>query len=457
MTFIGGLIAVQTLALTIFLLYKKYTASLTLFSMGVFMLLVSHFLGINPSQENQQELIILNIFSKIVNTFSSRTGGTGLLIMLIGGYVEYMRRIKASDVFVYISMQPLSVLKKYPYLAAIIVIPIGQFLFLAIPSAVGLGLLLITSVYPILLGLGVSKLTALSVISACTVFDLGITSSNTLVAAGILNIDIMVYFAYQLKITLPLIFLMLLLYYIVNKKFDESYTPENKKHPQSVDITKWDKKVPLYYGLLPLLPLLFTILFSKYTLFTATNTYLNASTAIIVSLSIAGFCELFRRKNLKDVFTTMNTFWHGMSRTFVMVVVLLVAADIFSQGLVQIGFVDAMLRTSQLFGFGEKSIVFLLSLTSFFSALITGSGVASFTTIGQLIPDIALKMNVQPLSLMLPVQLVTGLGRSASPIAIVIIAISEIAGVSPIELAKRNIIPIIILAILLTLLTMITT
>lgn len=153
----------------------------------------------------------------------------------------------------------------------------------------------------------------------------------------------------------------------------------------------------------------------------------------------------------------MNTFWHGMSRTFVMVVVLLVAADIFSQGLVQIGFVDAMLRTSQLFGFGEKSIVFLLSLTSFFSALITGSGVASFTTIGQLIPDIALKMNVQPLSLMLPVQLVTGLGRSASPIAIVIIAISEIAGVSPIELAKRNIIPIIILAILLTLLTMITT
>lgn len=457
MIFIGGLIAIQVLALTIFLLYKKYTASLTLFSMGVLMLLLSFLLGLNNPESNIKDgSVILNLFSKIVNTFSYRIGGTGLLIMLIGGYVEYMRRIKASDVFVYIAMQPLSILKKYPYLAAVMVIPIGQFLFLAIPSAVGLGLLLITSIYPILLGLGISKLTALSVISACTVFDLGITSSNSLVAAEILNIDIMTYFSYQLKIILPLILLMLLLYYIVNKKFDELSKEENKKHPQSVDITKWDKKVPFYYGLLPLLPLILTVLFSKYTLFPATNTYLNTATAIIVSLTVAGISELLRRKNLKDVFNYMNTFWYGMSRTFVLVVVLLVAADIFSQGLVQIGFVDAMLKASQALGFGEKSIVFLVSLTSFFSALITGSGVASFTTIGYLIPDIALKMDVHPLSLMLPVQLVTGLGRAASPIAIIIIAISEIAGVSPIELAKRNIIPITILAIVLTILTFIT-
>lgn len=46
--------------------------------------------------------------------------------------------------------------------------------------------------------------------------------------------------------------------------------------------------------------------------------------------------------------------------------------------------------------------------------------------------------------MILPMQLASSMGRAASPIAGVIIAISEIAGVSATDLAKRNIIPLTI-------------
>jgi DcuC family C4-dicarboxylate transporter len=45
--------------------------------------------------------------------------------------------------------------------------------------------------------------------------------------------------------------------------------------------------------------------------------------------------------------------------------------------------------------------------------------------------------------MVLPLQLSASMGRAASPIAGVIVAISGVAGVSPIELAKRNTFPLI--------------
>ena len=44
--------------------------------------------------------------------------------------------------------------------------------------------------------------------------------------------------------------------------------------------------------------------------------------------------------------------------------------------------------------------------------------------------------------MILPMQLASSMGRAASPIAGVIIAISEIAGVSSFDLARRNLIPL---------------
>lgn len=46
-------------------------------------------------------------------------------------------------------------------------------------------------------------------------------------------------------------------------------------------------------------------------------------------------------------------------------------------------------------------------------------------------------------SLILPLQLAASMGRAASPIAGVIVAIAGVAGVSSVELARRNTFPLI--------------
>ncbi|MFO7574350.1 MAG: C4-dicarboxylate transporter DcuC, partial [Bacteroidales bacterium] len=136
---------------------------------------------------------------------------------------------------------------------------------------------------------------------------------------------------------------------------------------------------------------------------------------------------------------------------FASVIVLIVCAEIFAQGLLSLRLIDMMAGIMQFLGLNFIFVIFLMTLLVFAGAIITGSGVASFTTIGQYVPEMALKFGIPSIKLMIPVQLAAGLGRAASPISAIIIAISEIAGVSPFEVARRNIVPFLIIAIFLVL------
>jgi len=74
--------------------------------------------------------------------------------------------------------------------------------------------------------------------------------------------------------------------------------------------------------------------------------------------------------------------------------------------------------------------------------MLTGSGNAAFFSFGPLIPDVAVKLGLQSWEMILPMQLAASMGRATSPIAGVIVAISGVAGVSPVDVAKRNLFPL---------------
>ncbi|HQK71740.1 MAG TPA: C4-dicarboxylate transporter DcuC [Bacteroidales bacterium] len=455
MVFIGGLIALHVVLLTAFLLYRRYNASFTLLVMGMVMYFISRLLAMPGSEipEGGTGFILFDFFKFLIDSFINRFGSTGLLIMLIGGYVEFMRKIKANDALIFVMMQPLSIVKQYPYLAAIMIIPIGQILFISISSAVALGLLLIATVYPVLVGLGVSRLTAVSVITACTVFDMGPTSSNAAMASELISSDTILYFTSQLRVTLPLIIVMMALLLISNKYFDRRDLQVPNRMARVLNIEELVKTTPLYYALFPALPLIFTVLFAPSINIFNLGITLDIAPLIILSMFIAVIAELIRRKSVKDTFAAINPFWVGAGRVFTSVIVLIVCAEIFASGLISLGLIDSMVTAIQALGLNSVFVTLLLTLISFSASLITGSGVASFTTIGQLIPDLALKFGIPSITFMIPVQLAAGLGRAASPIAIVIIAVSEIAGVSPFDIAKRNAGPLLSISLLLVLLS----
>ena len=446
MMYVGALISAQFIALTAYWLYKKYNPQAVLLTSGILMLLIALAMGVTSiSLVAPTGSGLFDAFKLIGDTFSANMVQGGLMILAIGGYVAYMKEIKASDALVYVSMQPLSILRKYPYLALCSIIPIGQLLFISIPSATGLGMLLAVSVLPILTSLGVSKLSAVSVIIACTVFDIGPGSANTAKAAELAEMSNVVYFMeYQLRMVIPMTVFLMVVYYFSSRYFDRKDAAANKNSqpPVSPEIRTLKIQVPYIYALLPLLPLIFLLVFSKYVQLFDPPIESDTTTAILLSFFCAMVFEFIRKRSFAKVFKGVKTFWDGMGKTFGSVITLIVCAEIFSRGLIALGLIDAMIEGADRIGFSAALIGIVIAIMIFLVAVLMGSGNASFFSFGPLIPGIASRVGGNTIDMLLPMQLSAGMGRAVSPISGVIIAVSEIAGVSPFLVARRNIIPL---------------
>lgn len=446
MIYVGALIAVQFIILTAIWLYKKHNPQGVLFIAGIVMMGIALLVGLgNVEVGNSTGLVVFDLFKTIEETFTSNLANVGFMIMTIGGYVAYMKQIKASDALVYVSMQPMSLFKKFPYVAAISIIPIGQILFISIPSATGLGLLLVASILPILVNIGVSRLTAVSVITACTVFDMGPSSANTAKASELVEMNGIAYFLeHQLPIAIPMTVALMVLYYFTSKYYDKKDREKGVKQAEKKLSNEGLKvEVPLVYAFLPLLPIVLLIVFSKYLQLFSPSIELNTTTAMIVSLFIAMLFELIRSKSIRVMFENLKTFWNGMGEVFASVVTLIVSAEVFSRGLISLGFIEALVQGSTHMGFSGAAIGIFIAVVIFFAAMLMGSGNAAFFSFGPLIPGIAQRFGIAPVDMVLPMQLSASMGRATSPIAGIIIATSQVAGVSAFDLAKRNLIPLL--------------
>ena len=145
MQFAAFLIAVNFIAATIWLLRKNRNAALILIVAGVLMSLAAWLLNVPGVRQEFSGFIFFELQEWVTRTFSSRLAGNGLMVMLLFGYLEYMKRLKADRAFVYVMMQPLSVLRNYPNLAGLVLIPFGVLLSYALPSATAVGLLLVAA------------------------------------------------------------------------------------------------------------------------------------------------------------------------------------------------------------------------------------------------------------------------------------------------------------------------
>jgi len=440
MPILGSFISLLFIVLVALLLVKKYNAQAVLLFSGLLMMALAMILGFSlPGLKEPTGLKFFDIFELIKESLSTKGADVGLMIMSIGGYVAYMKKIGASETLVYLAMKPLSIFKKYPYLVTSLVIPIGQLLFITTPSATGLGLLLVASIFPVLVSLGVSKTSAVSVITACTVFDMGPASANTARASELIGKSNVQYFIEnQLPLAIPLTIFMATVYFFVNRYYDkkESHVAE------VVDVTSLKLSAPLIYGILPILPLILLIVFSKFFTFFNPPVNLETTTAMIFSLFVALIFEMLRKRDVREVFSSLKVFWEAMGKVFATVITLIISAEIFSYGLISLGFINSLVDLSQNFGFGAVGIGILMTILIFGASMLMGSGNASFFSFGPLVPGIALKMGADSASIILPMQLSSSLGRATSPIAGVIIATAEIAGITPYQLAKRNMIPL---------------
>jgi len=443
MTATGFILCIAVITLTAILLYKRFNPQGVLIFAGLFMISLAAAMGLNPIAVSKPSgSVVFDIIQEIDDGFVSNVTRIGLMIMTIGGYVAFMNKIKATDSLVYIAIKPLGFFRKYPYLASVIAIPIGQLLFMTIPSAAGLGLLLVASFYPVLVSLGCSKLTALSAIAAATIFDQGPGSANTAMAASLIGKSNMEYFVSdQLPLVIPTTVVVMILYYFSNRYFDKRDLKADREAVVTDPGQTKKPDVPLIYAILPMLPLLLLVIFSDYV--GLVDIHLSTTVAMLFSLIISIFFVMIYKRNFRNVMDMLDSFWKGMGTVFSTVVTLIVAAEIFSKGLIGLGFIDTLVSGSTHLGFSGAAISIFITILVFLAAMLMGSGNAAFFSFGPLIPDIAGRLGMTAPEMILPMQLSASMGRATSPIAGVIVAIAGVAGVSPVELAKRNMPPLI--------------
>lgn len=444
------LIAVNVIAATVWLVLKNRNVALILIFFGVLMTLAAWLLGLPGARQDFGGFIFFELQEWVAGAFSSRLAGSGLMVMLLFGYLEYMKTLRADSAFLYVMLQPLSVLRNYPNLVCVVLIPIGTLLSYALPSAAAVGLLLVTTLYPVLRGIGMGKMSILSIIVACTLLDMGVNSPNTILAAGLLGMDVVDYSKYQLQVALPLLLVITLVYYFFIRRDARlhagAYTVVQK--PSGEDLMKWGHEAPLYYALFPLLPLLLSVIFSASLPLVGERYYLSLNGAIVLSFFVAGVLDWIHSRSFRQSVAAMSVFWRGMGKGFTSIVVIIVAADVFAQGLMKLGVIDSMVQLAQSVRIGRTGITVMLSALAMFSTVITGSSTATFAAYGQIVPEAAFQFGADPLQLMLAMQLLAGIARAVTPISIVMIAVAEAVDVPPFRLVRFHFVPICIIALL---------
>ncbi|MGL4668893.1 MAG: C4-dicarboxylate transporter DcuC [Saezia sp.] len=381
----------------------------------------------------------LDIFAFVKNSLTTQIAGVGLIIMAAGGFADYMDHIKASNAMVNICIKPLELIKA-PYIILAIGYILGQLLHVAISSAAGLAMLLLVTFFPVLVRLGVSKVAAAAMIGMTAFMDLGPAVGTANQAAKEAGIETAVYFVqYQLPVALGVMVVVAILIFFTARYFDakdghvvtqgkEETTPESKE----------STKAPAIYALLPLIPIVLVIVFSPLVI---ASIKLDVVTAMVIGTLIAFAFELIVKRNIKEVFKGVQVFFKGMGTMFTSVVSLLVCADVFAQSLQIIGTVDYIISSAQNAGFGVGLMTIVMALLVCITAAVTGSGVAAFFAFSKLAPSIAAKFGVSAATVLLPMQLMAGMGRSISPVAGVIIAVSKAGECSPMMIVRRTIIP----------------
>ncbi len=403
---------------------------------GLVMLAMAGLLGSSVSLDESTGWKGFDLFALVVESLRSKAGGIGVMIMVIAGFVAYMEHMGATESLVSLAMRPIEVLKRTPNLAAVLVLPLGQLLSLCVPSAAGLGLLMIASVHPILLRIGLAPVASVSIITLCTCFDMGPASANTARAAELLGMDNVTYFLeHQLLLAGSFTLIIMAIVYVQLRLRPGAMGGTTRKE------TKAAGDAPMHYALLPILPLILLIAFSEFVQPKSHPIVLDTSSAMLISLAVAVGVHAASGATVKTIEAGVKACWLGMGRAFSGIVTLIVAADIFAQGLIQLGLVEGLLELGDGLGSGAMAILFIFVALIFLGSILMGSGNATFFAFGPLVPGIANSLGIPGIRMLLPMQLASSMGRAASPIAGVVIATAEIAGVEPIAVARRNAVP----------------
>lgn len=430
------------------LVFKRYKAQAVLFIGGMVLLALAYLMGYGTILGAKQQTgnFIFDIYELIRILFSERAAKLGLNIMAVAGFARYMDHIGASRALVTLTIKPLKKLKS-PYIVLSACWVVGMIIGLAINSASGLAMLLMVTMYPVLIALGVSKLSATAAIATTLCLDWSPSDTGTIFAAELAGVDPVTYWhSFQVPVALWVFPVVAVLHYLTQKYMDK----RDGHIVESQDVVVHEEKMtnedlrkaeaPLYYAILPVIPLALILSFSSLWI---SWIKMNIIMAMLIGTTIGMIFQYFRTFDGKFTLADLQVYFDGMGRQMANVVSLIVAGELFAKGLMAIGTIDALINWAKTSGFGGIGITLVMVSIIGISSIVMGSGNAPFFAFANLVPSIAASTGVSAALMILPMHFIASAFRAISPITAVIVVASGMAGISPFDLVKRTAIPMI--------------
>ena len=244
---------------------KGYSATGVLMVGGLLLLIISALMGKNvlPASATSTGWRATDIVEYVKILLMSRGGDLGMMIMMLCGFAAFMTHIGANDVVVKIASKPLQMINS-PYLLMVAAYIVACLMSLAVSSATGLGVLLMATLFPVMVNVGISRGAAAAICASPAAIILAPTSGDVVLAAKASEMPL-VDFAF--KTTLPISIAAIVCMAIAHFFWQRYLDNKSQEKYEMMDVNDITTNSPSFYAILPFTPIIGVLIFDgKYRL-----------------------------------------------------------------------------------------------------------------------------------------------------------------------------------------------
>lgn len=401
-------IGIIMVLITVYFLLKRYDARLVLLASGIIMACLAG----TPMAP--------------LNAFAKEMTNSGLIqaVCSVMGFAMVMKYTECDKHLINFMANGLA--KVRPFLIPGVVLATYA-VNVALPSAAGTAAAAGAIFVPLMMSAGVHPAMAGAAVKCGTYGSmLNPGLAHNPFVAKIAGVDVMEVIGFHFKANIAslitaTILITLIAYY---RKEHKGYKAEGFEVEESF-------KVKLLYALMPIFPIVILILGAT-AIVPAFK--MDVPQAMIIGSLVA---LLVTRKNPVKL---SNSFFDGMGKAYGEIIGIIIAAGVFVSGLTAMGlvkaFTDVMLNNPAI-------VKICAAVGPFILGLVVGSGDAATFAFNQAITPHAADFGMSIVQMGSMATLGGTLGRTMSPIAGATIIIAGIAGINPMEIAKRNCLPMV--------------
>lgn len=394
--------------ITLFLLIKRYEARMVLVAAGIVMCACAG----NP-------MAALNSFAKGMGSsmISSACSSMGFaLVMRFTGCDKHLINFLAKG------------LTKVHFLIIPGVVLATFAVNMALPSAAGTAAAAGAIFIPIMMGAGIHPAMAAAAVKCGTYGSmLNPGLAHNPFVAKIAGVGVMDVIAFHYKANLASLVIAAITITVI-----AYMTHENKDHfAEGLELEE-NFKVNYLYALMPIIPIAILLLGATKIV---PMFKMGVAQAMIIGCILA---LVVTRTNPAEL---TKSFFDGMGKAYADIIGIIISAGVFVAGMNAMGLVKAFTNAM----LNNPAIVKIAaSVGPFLLGLIVGSGDAATFAFNEAITPHAADFGMTPVQMGSMATLGGTLGRTMSPIAGATIIVAGIAGVNPMEIAKRNALPMVL-------------